>query len=66
MQRYQGDPEKFVEQNHDTLVKILKHSDDKFVRGLALSALIEYGKDPLIEDIEQDLKRARENNGGPI
>lgn len=64
MKGYDGDPEKFVQENHETLVRILKHSDDEFVRGLALSALLEYGSDPLVEDVERDLKNARERNGG--
>lgn len=66
MKGYDGDPEKFVQENYDTLLRILKHSDDEFVRGLALSALLEYGSDPLVEDVERDLKNAREGNGGAV
>jgi hypothetical protein len=43
MRRYDGDLDEFVQENQEILVKIIKHSDDEFVRGLALSALIEYG-----------------------
>ncbi|GGN98594.1 hypothetical protein [Haloarcula pellucida] len=64
MRGYDGDPEKFVRENHETLIRILKHSDDKFVRGLALSALIKYGPEPCLDDLEHDLTRARDEDGG--
>jgi hypothetical protein len=64
MYGYNGDPEKFVQNNQETFIRILKHSDDEFIRGLALSALIEYGSDPLLDDVERALRSARDTNGG--
>lgn len=64
MQSYDGDPDKFVDQNRETLVRILKHGDDEFVRALALAAILEYGSDSDIEDIERQLQRVRDENGG--
>jgi hypothetical protein len=64
MQGYEGNPEEFVQKNHEVLVRILKHSDDAFVRSLIISSLIEYGREPQIEDIERELKRAMDQNGG--
>lgn len=64
MRSYDGDPESFVQENRETFVRLLKHCDDKLVRGLALSALIEYGTDPLIEDVERDLRELSGGSGG--
>lgn len=66
MSGYSGDPKQFVEENQDTFVRILKHSDDEFIRGLVLSALIEYGSEPLLDDVERALRDARESNGGDL
>lgn len=64
MQGYNGNPEEFVRENQDTLVRLLKHSDDEFVRGIALAALLEYGEDPQIEDVLRELERAKDDTGG--
>lgn len=53
-------PDKWVRENKDMLVNILKHGDERFVRAAALAALMRYGDDPLIEDVERDLQRAKE------
>ncbi|WP_181685972.1 hypothetical protein [Halorhabdus salina] len=66
MHGYDGDPEQFVQHNQETFIRILKHSDDEFIRGLVLSALIEYGSEPLLDDVERALRRARETNGGVV
>ncbi|MFC7044596.1 hypothetical protein ACFQH6_03465 [Halobacteriaceae archaeon GCM10025711] len=55
-----SDPEHYVAENKETLVRILKHGDDEFVRALALAAIIRYGNDPLISDVKNELKRAEE------
>jgi hypothetical protein len=54
------DPDEYVRQNRDTLIRIVKHGDDKFVRAMALAALVEYGDGPAIEDLEREVERARE------
>lgn len=64
MRRYDGDPHSFVEENREVLVRILKHGDDEFVRALALAALTEFGRKPDIEDVERELRQARNENGG--
>jgi hypothetical protein len=64
MRGYHGDPEQFVLDNQETFIRILKHSDDEFIRGLALSALIEYGSEPVLDDVERSLRNARDANGG--
>jgi hypothetical protein len=40
------DPDEYVRENKETLVKIIKHGDDEFVRAMALTALVMYGDDP--------------------
>lgn len=59
MKEYEGDPDVFVTENEDTLVRLLKHGDDKFVRALVLSALVEHGDEPQLEDVERDIQRAK-------
>ena len=59
MRAYDGDPDAFVSENHETLVRILRHTDDVFVRALALATLVEYGKKPMLEDVERELRKAR-------
>ena len=64
MQRYDGSPNEFVRENRDLLVRLLKHGNDEFVRGLALAALLEDGDDPLIKDIVRELERVQDGTGG--
>lgn len=55
-----ADGDQFVQENKDTLVRILKHGDDEFVRALALSALLRYGNEPALHDVENEIERAKE------
>lgn len=55
------DPDRYVHDNKDTLVRIIKHGDDEFVRALALAALIRYGDDPLLHDVEHEIERAKQS-----
>lgn len=52
-------PEEFVSQERDTLVKIVRHGDDTYVRALAICALVEWGDDPSLETVKQELDAAR-------
>lgn len=52
------DPDEYVRNNRDTLVRIIKHGNDDFVRSLALAALVEYGDDPDIEKVRRELEKA--------
>jgi hypothetical protein len=52
------DPDEYVRNNRDTLVRIVKHGNDDFVRSLALAALVEYGEDPDIEKVRGELVKA--------
>lgn len=54
-----SDPDKFVEENRDLLVHVLKHGDNEFVRAFALAALVEYGNEAELEDIQRELEHAR-------
>lgn len=62
MRAYDGDPDAFVSENRETLVRLLKHTDDVFVRALALATLVEYGNEPILDDVERELRKARSNN----
>lgn len=55
-------PEEYVSENHDQLVRIIKHSSDEFVRALAIAALIEYADDPTRESVRRDLERFLEES----
>lgn len=55
------DPTEYVRENKETLVDIIKHSDDSFVRSLCIAALAEYGEDPDIEEVLEELERFAES-----
>jgi len=57
------DPEQYVRENRETLVKVIKHGSDNFVRSLALAALVEYGGDPDREAVRRELDRMDELGG---
>ena len=63
MRSYDGDPDEFVQENMDTLVRILKHSDNEFVRALALKAITKYGNEPQMEAVEREIRKAFGENG---
>lgn len=52
--------DQYVQENKDTLVRILKHGDDEFVRALVLQALVRYGDEPTLHDVQSEIERARE------
>lgn len=54
-------PSEYVRENKDQLLKIIKHSNDVFVRSLCLAALVEYGADPRIDDIIDELRAIKED-----
>lgn len=49
----------YVRENRDTLVEIIKHGSDPFVRSLALAALVEFGSNPDLERVQRELERAK-------
>jgi hypothetical protein len=53
-------PEKYVENHKETLIEIIKHGDDDFVRALSLAALVEYGEDPDVEELQAEIERLDE------
>lgn len=57
------DPQAYVRENRETLVEILKHGNDDFVRALALAALVEFGDDPDIEAVRRELDRVAQQGG---
>lgn len=54
------DPEEYVNSNAEALSQIIKHSSKAFPRALALAALVEYGDDPTVASVVEDLDRLRE------
>lgn len=56
-------PDEYVRENQDTLVRIIKHGTDDFVRAFALAALVEYGEEPDIEQVRRELDRATKRDG---
>lgn len=54
------DPEAYVRENKGTLIKIIKHGDDEFVRAMALTALVLYGDDPDPAAIRRALDRVEQ------
>lgn len=54
------DPDEYVRENRETLVRIIKHGNDDFVRSLAMAALVEYGGEPALDKVRDDLDRVAE------
>jgi len=57
------DLDEYVRENRATLVRIIKHGNDDFVRSLALAAVVEYGGEPELEKVRRELDRAVEMEG---
>lgn len=55
------DPSEYVRQHRDQLVEIIKHSNDVFTRSLCLAAIVEYGADPHIDEIIDELRAIEED-----
>jgi len=51
------DPDTYVRQNKESLVRVIKHSNDEFVRALCLAALVKYGEEPPEAVVEKDIDR---------
>lgn len=58
------DPDEYVRENRDILIRIIKHGDDQTARALALSVLTRFGDEPTIDDVEQELERAKRSREG--
>lgn len=56
-------PERYVKENQETLIEVIKHSSDKFTRALAIAALIEYGDDPSAEQLLDEIESILESSG---
>jgi hypothetical protein len=52
------DPETYVQENRETLIHVIKHGDDEFVRGLALAALVKWGEDPDPDRLHEEIDLA--------
>ena len=53
-------PETYVQEHQETLIEIIKHGDDDFVRALCLAALVKYGADPDVEQLQEEIARLDE------
>ncbi|MDB2247409.1 hypothetical protein [Halorubrum ezzemoulense] len=53
-------PSEYVRENKNQLERLIKHSNNDFVRALAIAAFIEYGEDASVEAITKDLERIKE------
>jgi len=53
-------PETYVQEHRGTLIEIFKHGDDDFVRALCLTALVMYGADPDVEQLQEEIARLDE------
>ena len=56
-------PDEYVRENCETLVEVIKHGTDPFVRALAFAALVEFGDDPDLERVRRELDRAEKLGG---
>lgn len=51
------DPETYVREHSDRLVRIVKHGSDEWVRALAMAALVEYGEEPDVDQLRAEIDR---------
>jgi hypothetical protein len=56
-------PEQWVRENRETLLRVIRHGDDSFTRGLAIAALVKYGPDPSMDQVIDDIRRIEEVAG---
>lgn len=54
------DPSEYVKENRETLRDVIRYSDDDFTRALAIVALVNYGSEPDVDQVKQELERAEE------
>lgn len=54
------DPEEYVREHRGELIEIIKHGDDAFVRGIAIAAIVEYGEDPDVDELVEEIERHRD------
>lgn len=57
------DPDEYVQEHRETLVDIIKHGNDDFVRAFAIAVLVEYGGEPDLEQVRRELDRAAQREG---
>lgn len=57
------DPDEFVRENREELVYIVRHGQDLWIRALCYAMLIEYGRDPSLTQLRQEIEQAREQLG---
>ena len=53
-------PREYVRENKEQLERLIKHSNNDFVRALAIAAFVEYGENASVESITKDLERIKE------
>lgn len=56
-------PNNYVREHKETLIEIVKHGDDEFVRALALAALVEYGDDPELHTVQREVEKMASGGG---
>jgi hypothetical protein len=56
------DPSDYVSQHRGQLIDIIRHSNDTFTRSLCVAALVEYGDDPSVDAIIDDLRDMDNSN----
>jgi hypothetical protein len=49
------DLEAYVDEQRDSLVRIIKHGDDPFVRALAMAAFVEHGSEPELKQVRDEI-----------
>lgn len=60
LERGEIDPRRYVKENNEQLISIIKHSNNRFVRGLCLAALVKYGEGKTeVDQIKKELDQLR-------
>lgn len=57
------DPETFVAENREQVVKVIRHSSDPFIRACAWTLLDRYSDDPDLEELHEELEEISKKRG---
>lgn len=52
-----AEAEAYVREHNEALIELVKFSNDKFLRALALAAIVEFGDEPTVESLRREVDK---------
>lgn len=56
-------PEEYVEENRETIIKVIRHSSDSFARACAWTLIDRYSDDPDLDELHDELDAVAQRGG---